>query len=115
MADRTLFNDDVMTIPIRAKDAAGDFVALPTGVTPTIVNSDGASMSATVSGSSYTLRALVPTAASVTIEVHVGTLTPEITTWEIAADVTPVSVSSDFADATHTPQTAPVAAPTPAP
>jgi hypothetical protein len=111
MANMQLQNDDVMRISLLGKDAAGDVVPLPAGLTPTIVNSDPVSMSAVVNADgSYTLRALVPLASGISIEVDDGSLKPEITLWDIVADVAPVSVASNFAAATHTPQPVPVLA-----
>lgn len=115
MANMQLLNDDVQTIPIMGKDAAGDMVALPTGRTPTLVNSDPAAMNAVIVGSSYVLNALVPLATGISIEIDDGTLTPEITLWDIVADLTATSVVSNFSAATHASQPVPVVAPPPTP
>jgi hypothetical protein len=115
MPNMELANDDIMTIPIMGRDAAGDPVPLPPGRTPTIVCSDPASMNAVITATSYTLNALVPTASNITIEIDDGTLTPEITVLDIVADVTATSVVSQFSAATHAVQPVPTAAPPPPP
>lgn len=111
MANEQIKNDDVMTIPIMGMDAAGDMVPLPAGLTPTIVNSDPASLEAVVTGNSYTLRALVPTATGISIELDDGTLKPEVRLWDIVEDIEATSVVSNLAQATHTSQPRPSAPP----
>lgn len=109
MANQQLPNDVVRTIPIMGKDAAGDTVPLPAGVTPTIKSSDPG-INAVINGSSYTLNATVPLVSNVSIELDDGSLTPEVTVWDVVADVAPTSVLSNFAAATDAPQPVPTAA-----
>jgi hypothetical protein len=118
MANNQLKNDVVMTIPIMAKDAAGDMVPLPAGITPTITSSDPG-INAVIVGSSYTLNATVPLVSNVSITVDDGSLTPEVLVWDVVADVDPQSVFSNLVAATSVPQpvpsAAPAATPTPTP
>lgn len=113
MANNSLLNDVVMTIPIMAKDAAGDIVPLPSGITPTISSSDPA-INAVIVGNSYALNATVPTATNISITVDDGSLTPEVLVWDIVEDTSPQSVFSNILAATTVSQPVPVAA-TPVP
>jgi hypothetical protein len=110
-------NDDVMTIPLMGRDNAGDMVPLTTAVTPTVVNSDPASLSVVINAdATYTVHALVwPVPGVITVEIDDGSLTPEITDWTVVADLSPVSVASNFAAATHAAQPVPAAAVVPPP
>jgi hypothetical protein len=117
MAHNQLLNDVVMTIPIMAKDAAGDIVPLPAGIVPTISSSDPGIHVAIV-GNSYSLNAMVPLVTNVSITVDDGSLTPEVLIWDVVADAAPQSVFSNILAATSVPQPVPVAVapvPTPAP
>ena len=112
MSNYELKNDSVDTIPIRGRDSAGDLVPLPTGTTPSAKSSNPAALQATVVGESLELRALVPTATGITVEVDDGTLTPFTLVVDIVQDVTPTSVALDLGAVTHTTQPVP---PAPAP
>lgn len=118
MANYSLANDDVQTIPIMGKDAAGDLVALPAGRTPTLVNSDPASLNAVINGTDLVINALVDTASNITVEIDDGTLQPFMFVIDIVEDVAPTSVALDLSSVTHAPQARPTPAtpaPTPAP
>lgn len=114
MANNALLNDVIMTIPIMAKDAAGDIVPLPAGVTPTISSSDPG-INVAIVGNSYTLNATVPLITNVSITVDDGSLTPEVLVWDVVEDTAPQSVFSNILAATSVPQPVPVAAPAPTP
>lgn len=116
MANYELKNDSVDTFAIRGKDAAGDMVDLPTGVTPTLINSDPASLHAVIDGGNLVINALVPKASGITLEIDDGTLTPFSFTVDIVDDVTATSVALDVSAVTHASQPVPVVAtPTPTP
>ncbi len=103
-----LMNDSIDTIPIMGIDAAGGFVPLPAGTTPTVVNADPASLQAVVSGSNLVLNALVKLMANIRVEVDDGSLTPQVIVVSIVEDIAPVSVGLDMANITHAPQPAPL-------
>jgi hypothetical protein len=109
-----LKNDVVMTIPIMAKDAAGDIVPLPAGVTPTVSSSDPG-INAVIVGNSYALNALVPLVSNVSITVGDGSLATETLVWDVVEDTDPQAVFSNILAATTVPQPVPVVAPVPTP
>lgn len=115
MVAYSLLNTNVDRIPIMGVDAAGDLVALPTGRTPTLKNSDPDSLHAIVDGTDLVLNAVVDTASDIVIEVDDGTLQPFMLHVDIVEDVTPTSVGLNLTAVTHTTQDRPVPAPTPAP
>lgn len=106
-----LKNDNIDTIPIMGRDAAGDMVPLPAGTTPTVINADPVSLQAVVNGSNLVLNALVTLMANIRVEVDDGSLTPQVIVVSIVADLAPVSVGLDIANVTHASQPVPVAGP----
>lgn len=111
MANYPLKNDNIDTIPIVAKDAAGDTVAMPANITPTIAsNGDPAALNAVINGSSLVINALVDAATNISIEIDDGTLTPFTLVIDIVEDVDPTAVFLDIANVTHTTQPRPPAA-----
>lgn len=108
MANYDLKNDSIDSIPIGGKDSAGDLVPLPAGSTISVKNSDPTSLDATISGETLVLRALVPLASGITVEIDDGTLTPYTLVVDIVADLTPTSVALDLGAIEHTSQPVPV-------
>lgn len=116
MANYQLMNDSVDRIPIMGMDGAGDLVALPSGSTPTLKNSDPASLNAIIDGNDLVINALVDTASNITVEIDDGTLKPFSFVLDIVEDVEPTSVALNLTAVTHTSQPRPTpAVPTPTP
>lgn len=110
-----LLNDQVLTIPIHATGAGGEFEPVPSGDTFTATSSDPTALQAVIGQDAGGNAALVVNAlkagnqtVTVTVSDSAG-LAPITQDFDIVADTAPTALALDVTGATHTAQPVPTA------
>ncbi len=115
MANYELPNDQILTVTVKATNAAGAFEPIPAGDTFTVTVSDPTSLNAVMGADAagnvaVVLNALKQTASGVTVTVTDSSgLTAATQVFDIVADATATALVLDTVDATHTAQAVPAA------
>ena len=111
--DYQLLNTNIDTIPLAGVDAAGDMVALPAGVVPTLVNALPASLNAVIGVAAdgvtpaLVLNSLVIANPGISVEIDDGSLSPFMLNVIITDSLAPTSVGMNLGAVTHATQARP--------